>query len=76
MTKLIPSIVIMSELPQWIVSSDRAAYHPATSTIYMTDRNLSVLLHELGHHALALLGFRFQREVHARYDALWRRVFG
>ena len=50
-----------NNLPQWITSSDTAAYHPASRTIHVR-RGLGcgllrVLAHELGHwviHALHL----------------------
>lgn len=37
----------VKEIPQWIISSDKAAYHPHTNTIYIT--KLRYLPHELIH---------------------------
>ena len=42
-------IVIVQELPQWIISSDVAAYHPATRTIYCRKDKWWYIAHELGH---------------------------
>ena len=47
-------IVRCSELPQWIISSDRAAYHPFTRTIYIT--KWRYLPHELRHYFIHALG--------------------
>lgn len=41
------TIVFCKELPQWIISSNKAAYHPYSNTIYLT--SLKYLLHELLH---------------------------
>lgn len=50
-------IEIYDELPQWIISSDRAAYHPATRTIYFKSSCISykVICHELGHWVIHML---------------------
>ena len=51
-----PKIQRFEELPQWITSSDRAAYHPASNTIYIrNDQGLMTLLHEYGHWLGCLL---------------------
>ena len=44
-------IRVHNELPQWITSSDRAAYHPASRTIHFKRSciNVRVVLHELCH---------------------------
>jgi len=50
-------IIRRSTLPQWIISSDRAAYHLATRTIYIRDdQGLFVLLHEIIHLILDMVG--------------------
>ena len=58
-------IRIHAELPQWITSSDRAAYHPATRTIHIKRSCLSVrvVLHELCHWFIHCAGLpeRFHR---------------
>jgi len=30
----LPKIIFIKEIPQWIISSDIAAYHPSSKTIY------------------------------------------
>jgi hypothetical protein len=46
-------IKFVNKIPQWIFSSDVAAYHPFTKTIYIRNnlgrRVIPVLLHELCH---------------------------
>ena len=44
-------IRFVKEIPQWIIESDKAAYHPSSNTIYLTKwRHLfHELLHWLGH---------------------------
>jgi hypothetical protein len=45
-----PKIVVLKELPQWIIVSDIAAYHPAGNTIYLKrGAGVRALFHELGH---------------------------
>jgi len=43
------SIKFVKELPQWIISSDKAAYHPASNTIYIRQDMWWLIFHELGH---------------------------
>lgn len=56
MIKHIPIIQFCDELPQWIISSDIAAYSPDKNTIYIR-RHLkiyelfNVIVHELKHWA-------------------------
>ena len=69
-------IVFHPELPQWITSSDVAAYHPATRTIHMR-RGLGmgsamVLVHELAHWAIHTLGL--PEALHKRIDNQDRRT--
>jgi hypothetical protein len=45
--KSFPKIVKSKELPQWIISSDKAAYYPFSNTIYTT--KLRYIPHELLH---------------------------
>jgi len=44
---ILPHIVFCDVLPQWIVSSYKAAYHPNSNTIYTTKRRY--LFHEYLH---------------------------
>lgn len=53
-------IIYCEELPQWIIESDRAAYHPYSNTIYIrNDQKFIVLIHELTHYILHKIGFKF-----------------
>jgi hypothetical protein len=72
---LIPKLHIVEKLPRWITSTDVAAYHPATCTIWIaTGKNLSVFrtgklfLHELGHHIIHLM--HLGHNVQMAYDDL------
>lgn len=52
----LPNVIVCKELPQWITSSDTAAFHPASNTIYIReDQGLRVLAHEYGHWLGCLL---------------------
>lgn len=46
-------IKFVKELPQWIISSDVAAYHPHSKTIWIRNNlgwaTIGVLFHELQH---------------------------
>ena len=46
-------IKFVNEIPQWIISSDIAAYHPASKTIWIRNnlgwKTIPTLLHELTH---------------------------
>ena len=46
-------INFVDKIPQWIISSDIAAYHPKTKTIWIRNdlgmKTISVLFHELQH---------------------------
>lgn len=57
--KIFPKIIRCEELPQWITSSDTAAFHPASNTIYIRiDRGgLKSLLHEYCHWFFHLIHF-------------------
>jgi hypothetical protein len=54
--RLFPKIKKCDDLPQWIISSDRAAYHPHSRTIYLT--SYRYLMHELGHWVIDIFGGR------------------
>jgi len=57
---MFPSVVRCDELPQWIISSDRAAYHPFANTIYIrNDLGMTTLVHEYCHWLFHKLGFPF-----------------
>lgn len=51
--QLFPIIKFVDEIPQWIISSDIAAYHPHTKTIWIRNnlgwKVIPILLHELTH---------------------------
>lgn len=70
-TRVLPKFVIHpgTELPQWIISSDRAAYSPFHRTVHLCkDWTLRELLHELGHHLICILGGKDRTQV--LYDKL------
>ena len=48
-------VVFCKELPQWILSSDKAAYHPWSKTIYTT--KVRYLPHELMHWLADMTGW-------------------
>ncbi len=55
MKKLIPNVELHYELPQWIISSEIAAYAPSTNTIYMSmkyNRPFGVFLKNFGHECI------------------------
>ena len=71
----LPRILIVDELPQWIIESKSAAYHPFSNTIYIRRREswrhmAILLLHELIHWLLHGLGFRD----HSLYERIWDRL--
>ena len=52
--QLFPKVKFVDEIPQWIISSDIAAYHPYTKTIWIRNKlgwgkTILILLHELTH---------------------------
>lgn len=51
--QLFPSIKFVKEIPQWIISSDTAAYHPHSKTIWIRNdlglKTIPILFHELQH---------------------------
>lgn len=52
-------IKIVNEIPQWIISTDKAAYHPYSNTIYLRkDRWWKDILHELAHWIAYKIGGR------------------
>ena len=53
---ILPRVYRLDELPQWITSSDKAAFHPAGNAIYIRkDQCTRVLLHEYAHWAAWML---------------------
>lgn len=67
--RIVPRILVVEELPQWVISSDTAAYHPRTRTIYLrADQGLGAFVHELGHHLIHLLGGR--KRIQNGYDKI------
>jgi len=70
---LIPRIKRVSEIPQWIISSDRAAYCPQDQTIWIReDQNFLVMGHEIGHHVIHLLGGG--DKIQTFYDKIYYRL--
>lgn len=72
------------ELPQWIISSPRAAYHFSSRTIYIRadftgTEYAEFLIHELGHWIIDLLTLRFNNHIRHRiqetYDELYRAIY-
>ena len=52
--QLFPKVKFVDEIPQWIISSDIAAYHPYTKTIWIRNKlgwgkTILILLHKLTH---------------------------
>ena len=46
----LPAVIKHDELPQWIMSSETACYHPITNIIHIRkDQGLWVLIHEYLH---------------------------
>jgi hypothetical protein len=55
-----PKVVVCREIPQWIISSDKAAYHPFSNTIYIRDdMPLRTWAHEYGHWIACCLHSRW-----------------
>jgi hypothetical protein len=54
-------IVKVKELPQWIISSDKAAYHPYSKTIYLTA--WKYLPHELIHYFADITKLKFIHKI-------------
>ena len=64
------NIIICNELPQWIIESDKAAYHPFTKTIYIKRGHGKYLLHELVHYLIHV----FFRNNHHKWQLLWDKI--
>lgn len=54
-TKL-PKLKIVDKLPEWITSSDEAAYHPYSKTIWLRKDRKIWIFHELGHYFIDIFG--------------------
>ena len=61
-------IKVVDELPQWIISSDKAAYTPHNKTIWLRRDCKRYIFHELGHWLIDL--FTKNPKIHKRYDEL------
>lgn len=80
--RLFPRIEFHEELPEWITSSDEAAYGPCTRTIYLATGRYSKLriawslLHELGHHIIEVVSGNpeWQYAYDDFYDLMCERV--
>lgn len=75
-TKIIPNLIIHKyELPQWILSSDIAAYHPFTSTIHLRrNRGIKIIadfFHELCHHIFELFNLK---KYHIIFDRMYDKI--
>jgi hypothetical protein len=57
-TMIFPRVILCDSLPQDILSSDKAAYHPATNTIYLRVDQWFRLPHELLHWLACVLKWR------------------
>ena len=54
---MLPTVVRHRELPQWIISSDKACYHPVSNTIHIIKgAGLKILLHEYVHWLAHAIG--------------------
>ena len=67
---------VIDEIPQWIISSDIAAYHPHTKTIWIRNnlrwKTISILLHELTHWFIHV--FLNNNELyHNKIDKNWNK---
>lgn len=52
-----PKIEKHKELPQWILSSEKACYHPSSNTIHIkNDQGIASLLHEYSHWFAHVVG--------------------
>ena len=57
---MLPKVIKCTELPQWIICSDRAAYNPHSNTIYIRkDEGILTLLHEYCHWLFCKLNWKF-----------------
>ena len=60
----LPKIIKCKSLPQWIISSDIAAYHKFSNTIYIrNDQNILVYLHEYLHWFFCLIKFDYGHKI-------------
>lgn len=70
-------IILVGIMPQWIISSDVAAYHPSRRVVYLKRDNLILmglrLLHEFGHHVIEALSGK--PCIHKVYDNLTKEFF-
>jgi len=64
-------IKFVDELPQWIISSDIAAYHPASKTIWIRNnlglKTIPILYHEFMHffiHIFLKNNDKYHNELH------------
>ncbi len=67
---IIPSVRLLNEIPQWIIASDKAAYHPWSRTIYLRKPfRICNFIHELGHHIVEIITGK--ERYHKLYDAIF-----
>lgn len=64
-------IKFVDEMPQWIIESDIAAYHPHSKTIYMRKnlkwKTIPILFHELQHWFIHIF-LRNNKKLHNKID--------
>jgi len=64
-------VIFVNELPQWIISSDVAAYHPGSKTIWMCNylgwRVIPIFLHEICHWFIHIY-LRNSNRLHNKLD--------
>lgn len=53
---MFPKIFFVAELPDWIMSSENAAYHPYTNQIWIRRDHWWLIVHELIHWVAHKIG--------------------
>ena len=68
----IPKVVRCNELPQWVIESDTACYHPFSNTIYIkNNKGIATLFHEYAHWFFHLIHFNVGHKI---LDYIWDRI--
>jgi len=69
-----PKIIFVNELPQWIINSDIAAYHPFRTSIWIRNdlglTTIKILLHELLHWFIHIF-LNNNEKLHNEIDKDW-----
>lgn len=79
--KILPGLVFLKKMPDWVISSNDAAYHPYSRTILIRN-GLDVskielvewILHELTHHIIEIT-FK-KKHYHNIYDKFYNKIRG